>query len=1177
MAINTIQGFNPSTTEPIDSRVTVANETARLAFATFNVYEGLVVYQQDTDELYVLTNASDPSDNNNWSEVGEGAGFPFTGSAGILGSLNINGITTLNTGSFNISIGHPNYPSFPSLDLGNTTENFGNVGLGAGTLFDLLKGSNNFAIGFGSQFNLTSGSGNVAIGASSFFQPTIGFNNVAIGSKALYQFTGSDNVAIGNQALYGANGTTGEGESANKGSFNVAVGSLAHNSSNDSYNVAIGYKSFQYHVTGSNNVAIGSQTARITVSGGPDNFTHGNNSVYIGASIKPYVNDAENETLIGSGTEGIGENSVVIGNSSVTTTILKGNVGIGINNPTKKLEVANSDILVNDMTIGLGNGQISTNVVLGKGAFTSNTIGKDTIAIGENALASTSDKDGNIAIGQEALFNTVNNNNTGIGYRTLYSNISGSRNTAIGRQALEDNTKGDRNTGIGQRAAEGNSVGNDNTAIGDRALVHNRSGSFNIAIGTDAARGLDQNTDFSNVTAIGAFSLNSLASGSANTAIGVSSSLSLHSGSNNISIGNISANAFESGSNNVFIGGYDGSSHTTSNNNIFFSDGEGNIRLFITGSNGNTGIGTVLPSEKLTVEGNISASGEIIGSSFNITNITGSNISASGNIIGDTGSFNRVNIGTTTPAQILNVNSGTADAVAKFASTDTKAFIILEDNGDQGYIGVQTNRLVLGTNTDFTSTDNVYIKNDGNVGIGNSSPSSKLTVSGDIGSTGNITTSTGNITTSTGYISSATNITASGGNISLGELGAANIVGAGEITITPGRNLNLQHFENYSVQIQSTEGVNIIDATQGQVTITGNITASANISASGTGSFDSLSVIGNVGIGTTSPTRLLTVGTSSANNTFIEKINPSGSIFIGSSDLTRFGFAAGKVNLGFSTGGPNNDVPLAIGTFSTAQDLIFGTDNTERMRISGSNGYVGIGTTSPTEKLTVEGNISSSGDIIGDTGSFNTISVIGEYTLPSSDGSANQVIKTNGSGILSFTTPTPVPTIYTPDVYEINSVIGITSTNTLLTFRGSGDPTIIDGTTGTIRTDSVDDSITFNSEGIFEISYSVQMQQGASSATDVRMNPQVYAKFGTSGATSAAAGSSNITYIRLINSGTNNQAPNGACTCTFYVEVTDAEHILELLVAFTQPATNIDLDIVQFELVPNTLSIRKIS
>lgn len=966
--------------------------------------EGAIVFITSSQEYYgfIGTSSAGWDTPSNWIEIATSQDvFPFTGSAGVLGSLNVNGITTINTGSFNISIGHPDYQAFPSLDLGNTVENFGNVGLGAGTLFDLIKGSNNFAIGFASQFSLTSGSENVTIGASSFFRPTIGSNNVAIGSKALYQFTGSDNVAIGNQALYGSNGTTGEGDSANNGSFNVAVGSLAHHSSNGSYNVAIGYKSFENHATGSNNVAIGSQTARITVSGGPDNFTYGNNSVYIGASVKPYANNAENETLIGSGTEGIGPNSVVLGNSSVTTTILKGNVGIGINNPTKKLEVANSDILVNDMTIGLGNGQIPTNVVLGKGAFASNTTGKDTIAIGENALASNIDTDGNLAIGQEALFNTVNNNNTGIGYRTLYNNTSGSRNTAIGRQALEDNTTGDRNTGIGQRAAEGNSVGNDNTAIGDRALVHNRSGSFNIAIGTDAARGLDQNTDFSSITAIGAFALQSLASGSANTAIGVSSLLSLHSGSNNISIGNLSAYAFESGSNNVFIGGYNGNSHNISNNNIFISDGEGNIRLFVTGSNGNTGIGTVLPSEKLTVEGNISASGYISASE---------------------GSFG---IGATT----INTNINTT--------------------GD-----ITGSKLVL-TSAGNVSNMSLHKSGDATTGLYFPGPSTVA-------------------------------LQAGGGNI--------------ELSLSP-------NFLN----------------TKGSLNHIGSITSSVDIKASG-------DITGD---------KFIVVNGGNSENVSIYK----------SGDITTGLFFPAPETIAITAAGGDIEFQVSEGLITTEGSLLH------------------------TGNITSSANISASGDIIGNTGSFNNINVTGEYTLPTSDGSANQIIQTNGSGILSFTTPTPVPTIYTPDVYEIQSVTGITSTNTLLTFRGSGDPTVIDGTTGTTRTTGVDDSITFNSEGIFEISYSVQMQQGASTG-GTRMNPQVYAKFGTSGATAVAAGSSNVTYIRLIGS---NQAPNGACTCTFYINVTDPEHILELLVAFTQPAANIDLDIVQFSSVQNTISIRKIT
>lgn len=486
----------------------------------------------------------------------------------------------------------------------------------------------------------------------------------------------------------------------------------------------------------------------------------------------------------------------------------------------------------------------------------------------------------------------------------------------------------------------------------------------------------------------------------------------------------------------------------------------------------NNGIYILLDADNITDINSWQQVGEGAGFPF-----TGSaQITGSLGITGSISVTDNVGIGTNTPTQTLHVSSSTTDAVAKFQSSDTKAFIIIEDDGDQGFVGVQTDKLVLGTNTNFTSTDNVYIKNDGNVGIGNSSPSSKLTVSGDI-------SSTGNITTSTGYISSATNITASGGNISLGESTAANIVGAGDITITPGRNLYLQHSENYSVQIQTSEGVNIIDAVQGQVTITGNITASANISANG---------------------------------------------YVSASEGS-FGSGATTINTSINTIG----------------------------------------------NITSSANISASGDITGDTGNFNTVSVTGEYTLPSTDGSANQVIETNGAGVLRFITLPLIPTIYTPDVYEINSVTGISSTNTLLTFSGSGDPTIIDGNTGTTRSTGRNDSITFNSTGTFEISYSVQMQQGEASPGDgKRMNPQVYAKYGVSEETEVIAGSSDITYIRLIGS---NQAPNGACTCTFYVDVTNKNHILELLVTFTQPATNIDLDIVQFESVPNALSIRKIT
>jgi hypothetical protein len=79
MAINIIQGFNPSTTEPIDSRQLVANSASRFDIATFNAYEGMIVYQQDTKVLWVLTDIAAISGSGGWSPVGSGSTAPAAG------------------------------------------------------------------------------------------------------------------------------------------------------------------------------------------------------------------------------------------------------------------------------------------------------------------------------------------------------------------------------------------------------------------------------------------------------------------------------------------------------------------------------------------------------------------------------------------------------------------------------------------------------------------------------------------------------------------------------------------------------------------------------------------------------------------------------------------------------------------------------------------------------------------------------------------------------------------------------------------------------------------------------------------------------------------------------------------------------------------------------------------
>lgn len=69
MAIILPGGFNITNSDPVDARITVADQTARLSFSVANVYEGLVVFQRDTNQLYVLTDSVNPETNSSWSLI----------------------------------------------------------------------------------------------------------------------------------------------------------------------------------------------------------------------------------------------------------------------------------------------------------------------------------------------------------------------------------------------------------------------------------------------------------------------------------------------------------------------------------------------------------------------------------------------------------------------------------------------------------------------------------------------------------------------------------------------------------------------------------------------------------------------------------------------------------------------------------------------------------------------------------------------------------------------------------------------------------------------------------------------------------------------------------------------------------------------------------------------------
>jgi microcystin-dependent protein len=180
------------------------------------------------------------------------------------------------------------------------------------------EGQENTFVGFNVGYYNTTGLRNTAVGKNSMLSNTTGFQNNAYGSLALdANTTASNNSAFGYASLTNSNAPN-----------NSAFGNYSLNQITSGYsNSAFGYSAGAY------------------ISDGVTSFQTGNNSVYFGANTKASADGVTNENVFGYGATGVGSNSVVIGNDSITKTVLKGNIGIGTTTPYTDLTV-NGDVAI---------------------------------------------------------------------------------------------------------------------------------------------------------------------------------------------------------------------------------------------------------------------------------------------------------------------------------------------------------------------------------------------------------------------------------------------------------------------------------------------------------------------------------------------------------------------------------------------------------------------------------------------------------------------------------------------------------------------------------------------------------------------------------------------------------------------------------------------------------------
>jgi hypothetical protein len=72
--------------------------------------------------------------------------------------------------------------------------------------------------------------------------------------------------------------------------------------------------------------------------------------LFIGRNTRALANNQTNQIVIGDSAIGLGSNTVVVGNDSIVTTALKGNVGIGTTNPTSASLTVNGNIWATSLT-----------------------------------------------------------------------------------------------------------------------------------------------------------------------------------------------------------------------------------------------------------------------------------------------------------------------------------------------------------------------------------------------------------------------------------------------------------------------------------------------------------------------------------------------------------------------------------------------------------------------------------------------------------------------------------------------------------------------------------------------------------------------------------------------------------------------------------------------------------
>ncbi|MFA6585006.1 MAG: immunoglobulin-like domain-containing protein, partial [Candidatus Paceibacterota bacterium] len=326
------------------------------------------------------------------------------------------------------------------------------------------------------------------------------------------------------------------------------------------------------------------------------------------------------------------------------------------------------------MALEYSNG--NANSAFGMMSLGVNTVGSYNSAFGGSSLGSNSTGSYNNAFGTGDTAGALGSNTTGsynnaFGSDALLSNTIGSYNSAFGGNALNLNTTGENNSAFGFLALPNNTTGQVNTAFGAGSLFNNQTGSYNVALGMSAG--------FSALGSGNVFIGNEAGyfeTGSNKFYLANSSTTPLIYGdfaTGRIGLGSTTPGSLLSISN----------SRTTAANTPLFTiasttNGTATSTFMTVLANGNVGIGTTSPAESLSTSGRLYVGGTG-------TSTIENNLHVMGTLKVGTGSLYLTGTGISSTDGSLGLSSGTATSTfANGLTIGTNKFVVQQTSGNVG-------------------------------------------------------------------------------------------------------------------------------------------------------------------------------------------------------------------------------------------------------------------------------------------------------------------------------------------------------------------------------------------------------------------------------------------------------------------------------------------------------------